>query len=446
MSPRPLLLRNGRIFDPSQNLDLQGDIYLRNGKIESIARSIPLNRETGALVLDVSGHIVTPGWIDMHTHLREPGQSHKETIKTGTDAAAAGGFTSVACMANTNPVNDNSFITSFIYQKASSESDINVYAIGAITKGLKGEELAEIGAMFEAGIVGLSDDGKTVMNSYIMRKAMDYSKRFDLVVISHAEDAHLKGRGVMNEGFNSARYGLRGIPKASEEIIVARDILLAELTGARLHIAHASTAGTVHLVREAKRRGVKVTAEVTPHHLTLTDEAVGNYDTNTKVAPPLREPQDVEVLCEAFKDGTIDVLASDHAPHSVEDKEVEYDLAEFGMVGLETAFPLYHRLSLEKGIPLERLISAMTVKPAEILGIQKGSLRIGSDADITVFDPQAKFKVDKEKFRSKSRNTPFHGHDVQGEVLYTIVGGKVVFRAPRVARTTEGAAGEGGRE
>lgn len=442
MSPRPLLLRGGRIFDPSQNLDLQGDLFIRNGKIESIARSIPLTRETGALVMDVTNCIVTPGWIDMHTHLREPGQSHKETIKTGSDAAAAGGFTSVACMANTSPVNDNSFITSYLYQRASSESEINIYAIGAITKGLKGEELAEIGSMWEAGIVGISDDGKTVMNSYLMRKALDYSRRFDLVVISHAEDSNLKGRGVMNEGFSSAKYGLRGIPRTSEEIIVARDILLAELTGARLHIAHASTLGTVALVREAKRRGVKVTAEVTPHHLTLTDEAVGNYDTNTKVAPPLREAQDLVALCEGLKDGTIDVLASDHAPHSVEDKEVEYDLAEFGMVGLETAFPLYYGLVLENKISLERLISAMTIKPAEILGIQKGTLRVGADADVTVFDPQPRFSIDKNKFRSKSRNTPFHGREVQGDVLYTIVRGKVVHRAARVAKNGSEAAGD----
>ncbi len=437
MSPRPILLRGGRIFDPSQNLDLQGDLYLRNGKVEGIASSIPLTRETGALVIEIPGCIVTPGWVDMHVHLREPGQSHKETIKTGSEAAAAGGFTSVACMANTNPVNDNSFITSYIYQRVSSESEINIYAIGAISKGLKGEELAEIGAMWEAGIVGLSDDGKTLMNAYLMRKAMDYSKRFDLVVISHAEDSHLKGKGVMNEGLNSTRFGLRGIPRASEDVIVSRDILLAEATGARLHIAHASTEGTVRLIREAKRRGIKVTAEVTPHHLTLTDDSVGNYDTNTKVAPPLREKHDVDALCEALADGTIDVLASDHAPHSVEDKEVEYDLAEFGMVGLETAFPLYYRLHREKGISLERIISAMTVKPAEILGIQKGTLKVGADADVTVFDPSQKYSVDREQFRSKSQNTPFNGWEVQGRVSYTIVGGKVIYRSPHLLSNSE---------
>lgn len=437
MSPRPLLLKGGRILDPGQNIDLIGDLYIRNGKVEAISTSIPVDRETGALVIDVSGLIVTPGWIDIHTHLREPGQSHKETIKTGTEAAAAGGFTSIACMANTTPVNDNSFITNYIYQKASTEAEINVYAIGAISKGLQGEELAEIGAMFEAGIVGISDDGKTVMNSYLMRKALDYSKRFDMVVISHAEDVNLKGKGVMNEGLNSSRFGLRGIPRTSEDLIVARDILLAELTGARVHVAHCSTIGSVGLVREAKRRGIRVTAEVTPHHLVLTDEAVGNYDTNTKVAPPLREPRDVEALREALADGTIDVLASDHAPHSLVDKEVEYDLAEFGMIGLETAFPLYFKVMKEKGIPLERIIHAMTAKPAEIIGIPKGSLRVGADADVTVFDPESKFVIDKTKFRSKSRNTPFHGMEVTGRVSFTIVGGKVAYRSGSDVTTTE---------
>lgn len=432
MSPRPILIRGGRIFDPSQNLDLQGDLYLRNGKVEAIAPSIPLSRETGAMVLEVPGCIVTPGWIDIHTHLREPGQSHKETIKTGSEAAAAGGFTSVACMANTSPVNDNSFITTYIYQKVSSEAEINVYAVGAITKGLAGEELAEIGSMAEAGIVALSDDGKTVMNAYLMRKAMDYAKRFDLTIISHCEDSCLKGRGVMNEGVNSAKFGLRGIPKISEDVIVARDILLAELTGAKLHIAHISTAGAVEILRAAKQRGVRVTAEVTPHHLTLTDEAVGNYDTNTKVAPPLREVSDVEAVRTALADGTIDALASDHAPHSVEDKEVEYDLAEFGMIGMESAFPIYYRLTLEKKLSLERLVSAMTVRPAEIIGVPKGTLRVGVDADVTVFDPGQKFRIDKSGFRSKSQNCPFDGWDVQGRVALTLVGGKIVYRSPHL--------------
>jgi dihydroorotase len=422
-----LVIRRARIFDPSQNLDVVGDILIQNGKIQALGTQVVVPQGKSNPELDAKGWLVTPGWIDIHTHLREPGQTHKETIRTGTEAAAAGGFTSIACMANTKPVNDSSFITTYIQQKVATESSINVYPIGAITKGLEGQELAEIGSMWEAGIVAISDDGKTVMNSYLMRKALDYSKRFNLAVVCHAEDAHLKGRGVMNEGFNSARFGLRGIPKASEEIIVARDLLLTELTGARLHVAHVSTAGSVALIREAKRRGIQVTAEVTPHHLTLTDEVVGTYDTNTKVAPPLREPQDIEAVTEALADGTIDALASDHAPHSVEDKEVEYDHAEFGMVGLETAFPLYYRVALQKGVSLKRIISAMTHKPAEIIGIPKGTLKVGADADITIFDPEMKYRIDKNEFRSKSRNTPFDGWDVQGKVRYTIVAGKVVY-------------------
>lgn len=339
-------------------------------------------------------------------------------------------------MANTNPVNDNSYITTYIYQKVTSESLINIHAIGAISKGLNGEELAEIGLMWEAGIVGISDDGKSVMNSYLMRKAMDYSKRFDLVVISHCEDSCLKGKGVMNEGFNSARFGLRGIPKASEELIVARDILLSELTGARLHIAHVSTKGSVGLIRDAKKKGIRVTAEATPHHLTLTDDVVGNYDTNTKVAPPLREQEDVDALIEGLSDGTIDALASDHAPHSVEEKEVEYDQAAFGMVGLETAFPLYYRLISDRGVSLNRVISAMTIRPAEIIGIPKGTLRVGNEADVTIFDPNLTYKLDKAQFRSKSINTPFHGTDVRGKVRYTIVRGKIVFDSQMGVRGT----------
>lgn len=428
MTRRPLLIQGGRILDPSQNLDLVGDLYLRNGKVEAIASSLPVPKDSPVQVVQAKGLIVTPGWVDIHTHLRDPGGSHKETIRSGTEAAAAGGFTSIACMANTNPVNDNAFITTYIYQKVSTEADINVYAIGAITKGLKGEELADIGSMYEAGIVGLSDDGKTVMNAYLMRKAMDYSKRFDLVVISHCEDSHLKGRGVMNEGFNSARFGLRGIPRTSEDAIVSRDILLAELTGARLHVAHVSTAGSVELIRQAKKKGLRVTAEVTPHHLTLTDEVVGNYDTNTKVAPPLRESHDVTALREAIADGTIDALACDHAPHARVDKEVEYDLAEFGMIGLETSFSLYYKLHLEGVLSLNRLISAMTHRPAEIIGVPKGTLRVGSDADVTVFDPKAEYSIDKTRFRSKSQNCPFHGWNVPGKVSYTIAGGRIVYR------------------
>ncbi len=423
-----LLIKNGRVIDPSQRLDQTTDVLILNGKVEKIQPGQSAPRED-VEVLDAKGLIVTPGWVDMHTHLREPGGSHKETIKTGTEAAAVGGFTTIACMANTNPVNDNSFITSFLNQRFQKESLINVHCIGAITKGLQGEELAEFGLMREAGAVGVSDDGMTVMNAYLMRKALDYSKRFELPVIVHAEDCNLKGKGVMNEGFNSARFGLRGIPRASEELIVARDILLAELTGARLHIAHVSTRGSVALIRDAKKRGLaRISAEVTPHHLTLTDEVVGSYDTNTKVAPPLRELQDVEAVQEGLADGTLDALATDHAPHSVEEKQVEYDMAAFGMVGLETAFPLYHRLVLTGKVRLERVIEAMTIRPAEILGVSRGTLKVGSVADVTLFDPKEKYKIDKTTFKSKSQNTPFHGWEVTGRVKATIVAGNIVFR------------------
>lgn len=429
---RNLWIRNGKVLDPSQGLDSDVDLLIVDGKIKEIGNRMnvgpTLPNGEPVEVLDAKGLLVSPGWIDIHVHLREPGATHKETIRTGTQAGSHGGFTSVACMANTKPVNDNAYITSYILQKAATESEINVYPIGAITKGLEGEELAEIGSMCEAGIVAISDDGKTVQNAYLMRKALDYSRRFDLTVISHCEDSCLKGRGVMNEGFNSARFGLRGIPKASEEIIVARDIQLAELTGARLHIAHVSTARSVELIREAKKRGVRVTAEATPHHLTLTDDVVGTYDTNTKVAPPLREQVDVDALLEGFADGTIDALASDHAPHSIEEKEVEYDHAEFGMIGLETAFPLYLRAALKKGIRLERLIAAMTHHPAGIIGVPKGTLKPGADADITLFDLNQKFTIDKTRFQSKSQNSPFHGWEVQGKVLATIVSGKVIFQ------------------
>jgi dihydroorotase len=416
------------VIDPSQNKDAVQDIFVLNGKIQALGKNLEIPKDEPLPEIDATGFVVTPGWIDIHTHLREPGGTHKETIETGTRSAAAGGFTSIACMANTQPVNDSSYITTYIRQKVATDSPVNVFPIGAVTKGLKGEELAEIGSMREAGIVAISDDGKTVMNAYLFRKALDYSRRFDLTVISHAEDLNLKGLGVMNEGYNSARFGLRGIPKAAEEVIVARDIYLAELTGAKLHIAHASTAGSVALIREAKRRGIRVTAEVTPHHLTLTDEVVGTYDTNTKVAPPLREKEDIEALQEAVADGTIDALASDHAPHSREEKEVEYDHADFGMVGLETAFPLYYAKVLKNHWDLSKMVAAMTLKPAQIIGVKKGTLQLGSDADISIFDPGQEWVVDRSQFQSKSQNSPFHGWTMRGKPVFTIVGGKIVYR------------------
>lgn len=429
VATKPLLIRGGRVVDPSQSIDQVGDVLIEDGKVASVESSISLGSDFQGDILDAKGLLVTPGWIDIHTHLRQPGFSHRETIATGSLAAAAGGFTSIACMANTNPVNDNSFVTSYLYQKISTEAVNNIYVVGALSKGLKGEELAAIGSMWEVGIVGISDDGLTVMNSYLVRKAMDYSRRFDLVVMSHAEDSFLKGEGVMNEGFHSSKFGLRGIPHTSEDAIVARDILLSELTGAKLHVMHVSTKGAVELIRQAKQRGVKVTAEVAPHHLVLTDEVVGNYDTNTKVSPPLREPEDLEALANAVADGTIDALASDHAPHTEEEKEVEYDQAEFGMVGLETAFPLYYRGVLSKKYSLKRMIEAMTVRPAQIIDIPKGTLQKDVDGDITVSDLSQTWEVDKAEFFSKSQNTPFHGYKVQGKVCHTIVKGKIVYQS-----------------
>jgi dihydroorotase len=424
-----LFIRGARIVDPSQKLDEVGNLLILDGKVAAIGARATKPQGPEIPELAAQNLVLTPGWIDMHTHLREPGATQKETILTGSQAAAAGGMTSIACMANTNPVNDNAFITSFIAQKAAAAGGVNIYPVGAISKGLKGEELAEIGSMREAGICALSDDGKTVMNSYLMRKALDYSRKFDLAVLSHAEDVNLKGKGVMNEGFNSARFGLRGIPRTSEDLIVARDILLAELTQARIHISHVSTAGAVELVRWGKKRGVRVTAEVTPHHLNLTDDAVATYDTNTKVAPPLREQADVDAVREALADGTIDVVASDHAPHAIEDKLVEYDFAEFGMIGLETAFPLYYRMCLRNGVALSRLVESLTTAPAKILGIARGSLKVGAQGDVSIFDPEQTYRIDKMGFKSKSRNSPFHGWEVQGKVSYTIVSGKIVYSA-----------------
>ncbi len=421
-----LLIQGGHVIDPASRLNGPADILVIDGKIAAVGKNLEAPKEN-CRTIDANGKVVTPGWIDAHTHLREPGAPHKETIRSGSESAAAGGFTTIACMANTLPVNDNALVTTYLQDRIKKEAVVNVHCIGAITKGLEGEQLAEIGNMTEAGIIGISDDGMTVMNSYLMRKAMDYSRRFDLPVITHCEDCYLKGRGVMNEGFNSMRFGLRGIPKASEEIIVARDLVLAELTGAKLHIAHVSTLGSVTLIREAKRRGLQVTAEATPHHLTLTDESVGSYDTSTKVAPPLREKADVEALAEAVADGTVDILATDHAPHSLLEKDIEYDQAAFGMVGLEIAFPIYNRLVQSRVTDLNRIIEAMTIKPAQLLNVDRGTLAVGKVADITIFDPKASYKIDKTRFKSKSQNTPFHGWDVTGRVEMTILAGKVVY-------------------
>ncbi len=421
-----LLVKGGKIIDPANNFFQVADILVRDGKIAAVARNIEADN---AEIIEAKGKLVMPGLIDMHVHLREPGLEAKETIATGTRAAAMGGFTAVACMPNTKPVVDNRALVEFIKSRAASEGAVHVFPIGAITKGSEGIELAEIGDMKLAGAVAVSDDGRPVMNAQVMRLAMQYAQMFDLPVISHCEDTSLVAEGVMHEGYHSTVFGLKGITSAAEEVMVARDIILAELTGARVHIAHVSTAGSVELIRMAKRKGIKVSAEATPHHFTLTDEAVGNYDTSTKVNPPLRGAGDVRAVKDGLRDGTIDVIATDHAPHTVEEKDVEYQYAPFGMVGLETAVGLAFRELVRPGIlSVEELVMKISCNPARILGLNKGHLGRGADADITIVDPDLKETVDVNKFASKGKNSPFHGWELIGLPVVTVVGGRIVMR------------------
>jgi dihydroorotase len=422
---RALLIRGGRVIDPANGLDAVQDVLVENGSIKRVGATLPGPER--AEILDATGKVVCPGFIDIHVHLREPGQEYKETVATGTRAAAAGGFTAVCCMANTSPVNDNGAVTDYILAKARSEGAARVYPIGAVSRGLKGEELSEMAELAEAGCVAFSDDGKPVMNAALYRHAMEYALPFGTPVISHAEDAHLSRGGSMNEGVVSTELGLGGAPAAAEDVMVARDILLAELTGAHVHIAHLSTAGAVRLVREGKARGVRVTAEVTPHHLVLTEEAIRTFDPNTKMAPPLRTKRDVEALLEGLVDGTIDCIATDHAPHALSEKEGEFDLAAFGIVGLETAVAvLLDRLVRPGLVPLPTLVARMSSDPARLLGLPGGRLTPGAAADITILDLDAEHAVEPARFRSRSRNTPFGGWSLRGRPWKTIVGGKVV--------------------
>jgi len=421
-----LLIRNGRVVDPASSLDAVADVLISGGRIERVGRDLPVAAET--TILDATGKLVCPGFIDIHVHLREPGYEYKETVASGTRAAAAGGFTAVACMANTHPVNDNRSITDYIRAKAAVEGVVRVYPIGAVTRGLGGEELAELAELAEAGCVAFSDDGKCVMNASLYRRAMEYTLPFGAPIISHAEDHHLSRGASMNEGVVSTELGMPGAPAAAEDIMVARDILLAELTGAHVHIAHLSTAGAVRLVRDAKARGVRVTAEVTPHHLLLTEDAVRTFDANAKMNPPLRSKRDTEVLLEALVDGTIDCIATDHAPHAGSEKEGEFDRAAFGIVGLETAVGLMlDRLVKPGALPLATLISRLSRDPARLLGLPGGSLAPGAAADLTLLDPAAEWTVDPAKFASRSRNTPFGGWTVTGRPWKTIVGGGIVW-------------------
>jgi len=420
-----LLIRNGRVVDPANSVDAVQDVLVADGKIERLGKSLTV--ASGGAILDATGKIVCPGFVDMHVHLREPGFEYKETVATGTRAAAAGGFTAVCCMANTQPVNDNRSITDYILAKARAEGSVRVYPIGAVTRGLDGEELAELAELAEAGCVGFSDDGRSVMNAALYRRAMEYTLPFGRPVISHAEDHTLSRGGSMNEGVVSTELGLGGIPAAAEDVMVARDTLLAELTGAHLHIAHLSTAGAVRIVREAKARGVRVTADVTPHHLVLTEEAVREYDPNTKMAPPLRTKRDTEALLEALADGTIDCVATDHAPHALAEKEGEFDQAANGIVGLETAVSLLLDRLVRPGVlSLATLVSRLSRDPARLLDLPHGTLTPGAAADITILDPDATLTVDPARFKSKSRNTPFGGWTLTGAPWKVIVAGAVV--------------------
>lgn len=418
-----ILIKNGHVIDPSQEIDGYQEILIEGGKIQGL---YPKGKGPGSdRIIDASGCIVIPGLVDIHTHLREPGFEYKETIMTGTMAAIKGGFTSVCCMSNTNPVNDTIAVTEFIIEKALKEGACTVYPIGAVTKGQKGEELTELEALKKAGCIAFSDDGKPVTNGLIMRRALEYSKIFDTPIISHCEDLRLSEGGVMNEGFTSTILGLRGIPKAAEEIIVARDIALCELTNGRLHIAHVSTEGSVKLIRDAKKRGINVTSETCPHYFCLTDESLKSYNTNLKVNPPLRTEKDVEAIKQGLKDDTIDVIVTDHAPHHEDDKNKEFDLAASGISGFETAFALSLQLVDQGVLNLKQLIMKMSLTPSKITEIRKGTLAIGADADIAIINLKKKFIVDSSRFLSKGKNTPFNGWHLRGTVEKTISMGKV---------------------
>ncbi len=419
------LLKGARVIDPSQDTDTTSDVLIVDGRIAAVKDEIEIS---DAKVIDLSGMIVTPGLIDMHAHFRDPGYEYKEDIESGSMSAAAGGFTAVACMPNTNPPIDNAALVQYVKSKASKAGKIKLLPIGCVSKGQEGKEIAEMGDMAQAGAVAFSDDGKPIADSALMRKAMVYASMFDKVIIDHCEDPFLFEGGQINEGYISTLLGLAGIPAAAEEIMVARNILIAREMGTRVHIAHVSTEGSLKLIRQAKSEGVKVSCEVTPHHLTLTEKAVMGYDTNAKVNPPLRTQSDIDALLEGLKDGTIDAIATDHAPHHMDEKDMEFDKAAFGMVGLETALGVILTHIVKEGVlSLNAAIEKMTSGPAKVLGLDMGTLKIGAPADITVIDPNRVWTVDKNKFFSKGRNTPFDGWRLTGKAVLTMVDGRIVY-------------------
>ncbi len=429
-----ILIRGGRVIDPAQGIDRHLDVWIADGKIMALGPDIrtplhhaPDDPRLAPRIIEAQGCVVAPGFLDMHVHLREPGFEYKETIATGLAAAAAGGFTAVAAMANTKPVNDTPAVTEFMLQRAAAVRGTRLLPIGAVSVGLAGEELAEIGGMHKAGIVGLSDDGMPVMNPRLMRRAMEYGRMLELPILAHCEDHRLSSGGAMHEGVVSTALGLIGVPAVAENVMVYRDIQLAALTGAHLHIQHVSTAEAVDLVRRAKEQGITVTAEACPHHFTLTHEAVQGYDTSTKVNPPLRTAEDVEAIKAGLQDGTLDVIASDHAPHHVSEKDQDYAAAPAGMIGLETSVGLALRLYHEGLLSLPQIIAKYTVQPANILGVPYGTLRVGGSADVTILDPDYTYEVEATALRSRSKNSPFLGWHLRGAAVATLVSGEVIF-------------------
>ena len=429
-----LLIANGYVIDPATGINAGRNVLIEDGRVvDVISRAEPVPED--AKLIDATGLIVAPGFIDLHVHLREPGQDYKETIASGASAAVAGGWASICAMPNTDPINDNPAVTRFVIEKGKAAQLANVFPIGAVTKGSAGKELAEMGEMKNAGIVAVSDDGRPVPTPGMMRRALEYANGFDLTVVDHCQDPSLSAGGVMHEGRWSLILGLRGIPAAAEEMDAVRDCVLAKLTGARVHLAHVSTAGAIEAVRRAKESGLNVTCEVTPHHWTLTDEAVSEYDTNMKMNPPLRSEEHVAAILEGMKDGTIDAIATDHAPHHLDEKALEFDQAPFGVTGLETAVGLAFDLVQRGVVDLERVVEMCATNPAKIFGLKdRGTFKAGAHADVTILDPQLEWVFDISKSKSKSRNTPFDGRTMQGAAVATIVGGRLVYLHPDYSR------------
>jgi len=421
-------ITNGRIIDPANDRDEIGDLWIEDGVI--VAESKIQNPKSKIEEIDATGLVVAPGLIDLHVHFREPGQSHKETIGTGTAAAAAGGFTSVVCMPNTSPAADNPATISWIHERAADIAKVNVFCTGAITKGLKGEELAPVASMKNAGIVAITDDGHCVQNNEVMRRALEYARMFDLPLLDHCQDYGIVGDGIMHEGEWSVRLGLPGWPRIGEELIVMRNIMLSELCDAPIHCQHLTSGGSIRLLREAKARGVKISGEICPHHITLTDESLKGYDSNYKMNPPLRTEGDINLLVGGIADGTIDILASDHAPHAPYEKEVELDHAPFGILGLETEFAIFCDVLVHKrkAIALPRLIEMLTINPAKLLRLDRGTLSVGAPADVTLLDPDLEWTYDLTKTPSPSRNSPFHDWTFKGRAVRTIVAGETVWK------------------